>query len=107
MNLNLTYKETIDHLDRYSTDPLVHRLLAMILEKEENIIEGLLEVGMDPEDCRIEGNDGHYLPGPYIRHLRNELDYYEGEARDWEDKYADMKDERDKYKARKIGRAHV
>ena len=39
MNLNLTYKETIDHLDRYSTDPLVHRLLAMILEKEEKIVQ--------------------------------------------------------------------
>ena len=101
MNLNLTYKEIIDHLDRYSTDPMVHRLLGMILEKEETIIEGLLEVGMD-EDGRIEGNDGWYLPGPYINHLRTELDYYEGEAREWEEKYADMKDERDRLKARSV-----
>ena len=102
MNTNLTYNELRDHLDRYSTDPLVHRLLEMINDKEENIIEGLIEVGMDPIDCRIEGDHGWSYPGPYIQELRNDADFYRREMHEWEDKYTDMKAERDRLKSRSV-----
>jgi hypothetical protein len=102
MNSNLTYKELIDYLDRYNTDPMVRRLLEMVMDKEETIIEGLMDVGMDPVDCRIEGDDGYYLPGPYIQKLRNDADYYQRESDEWQEKYIDMKDERDRLKARSV-----
>ncbi len=102
MNCNLTYNELRDHLDRYSTDPLVHKLLEMITDKEENIIEGLVEIGMDPITGRIEGDYGWHLPGPYISELRNDVDYHQREAQEWEEKYTDMKDERDRLKARSV-----
>jgi hypothetical protein len=101
MNLNLTYNELRDQLDRYSTDPLVHKLLEYINDKEENIIEGLVDIGMD-EHGRIEGDNGWSLPGPYISELRNDVDYYQRETQEWEEKYEDMKAERDRLKARSV-----
>lgn len=101
MTSNLTYKELINYLDLYSTDPMVRKLLEYINDKEENIIEGLVEVGMD-EDGRIEGDNGWHLPGPYIRELRHDVDYYQTESNEWQEKYEDMKAERDKLKARSV-----
>ena len=101
MNSNLTYNELIDYLDRYNTDPMVRRLLEYIADKEETIIEGLVDVGMG-EDGRIEGDDGWYLPGPYIQKLRQDASYFEDEARSWGEKYEDMKDERNRLKARSV-----
>jgi len=102
MNCNLTYNELRDHLDRYSTDPMVRKLLEYIDDKEENIIEGLIDVGMDPLDGRIEGDNGWFLPGPYISELRNDVDFFQRESQGWEEKYEDMKAERDRLKARSV-----
>ena len=101
-NLKLTYTELVNYLDMYSTDPMVRQLLAYIDEKEEMIIEGLIEAGMDPVDCRFEGDNGWALPGPYIQDLRNDADFYRREMHEWEDKYTDMKDERDRLKSRSV-----
>jgi hypothetical protein len=102
MNYNLTYNELRDHLDRYSTDPLVRKLLEYIDDKEENIIEGLIDIGMDPTNFRIEGDCGWFLPGPYISELRNDVDFFQRESQEWEEKYEDMKAERDRLKARSV-----
>lgn len=102
MNCNLTYNELRDHLDRYSTDPMVRKLLEYIDDKEENIIEGLIDVGMDPLNGRIEGDSGWFLPGPYISELRNDVDFFQRESQGWEEKYEDMKAERDRLKARSV-----
>lgn len=102
MNCNLTYNELRDHLDRYSTDPMVRKLLEYIDDKEENIIEGLIDVGMDPLNGRIEGDNGWFLPGPYISELRNDVDFFQRESQGWEEKYEDMKAERDRLKARSV-----
>lgn len=99
---NLTYNELRDYLDRYNTDPMVRKLLEYINNKEENIIEGLIDVGMDPENFLIPGDNGWSLPGPYIEELRNEADYYRREMQEWEDKYTDMKEERDRLKSRSV-----
>jgi hypothetical protein len=99
---NLTYNELRDYLDRYSTDPMVHKLLEYISDKEENIIEGLVDVGMDPLTGRIEGDYGWHLPGPYISELRNDVDYHQRESQEWEEKYEDMKAERDRLKSRSV-----
>lgn len=102
MTPNLTYNELLDYLDRYNTDPMVRKLLEYIRDQEENIIEGLIDIGMDPKDGRIEGDDGYYLPGPYIEQLRNDVDYHMRESHAWEDKYTDMREERDRLKARSV-----
>jgi hypothetical protein len=102
MTTNLTYNELIDYLDRYNQDPFVRKLLEFLGDREENMIEGLIEVGMDPKDGRIEGDDGWYLPGPYIEKLRNEVDFYYRESQEWEEKYEDASVERDRLKARSV-----
>lgn len=102
MTPNLTFNELIDYLDRYNQDPFVRKLLEFLRDKEENIIDGLVEVGMDPEDGRIEGDDGWYLPGPYIEKLRNDVDFYYRESQEWEEKYEDAIVERDRLKARSV-----
>lgn len=101
-NLKLTYKELVNYLDLYNDDPMVRQLLAYIDEKEEMIIEGLVDAGMDPDDCRFEGDNGWSLPGPYIHDLRNDVDFYRREMQEWEEKYEDMKDERDRLKSRSV-----
>jgi hypothetical protein len=81
---------------------MVHKLLEYINDKEENIIEGLIDIGMDPINGRIEGDNGWSLPGPYISELRNDVDYYQRESQEWEEKYEDMKEERNRLKARSV-----
>jgi hypothetical protein len=81
---------------------MVRKLLEYIDDKEENIIEGLIDVGMDPLNGRIEGDNGWFLPGPYIYELRNDVDYFQRESQGWEEKYEDMKAERDRLKARSV-----
>ena len=102
MNTNLTYQELIRHLDMYSTDPIVRKLIEYIGEKEETIIESLVEAGMDPVDCRFQTDMGYCYPGEYITELRKNLDFYQEEASTWEYKYEDMKDERDRLQARSV-----
>lgn len=100
--MNLSYNELRDYLDRYNTDPKVRMLLEYINDKEENIIEGLVEVGMDPDTGRIEGDYGWHLPGPYISELRNDVDFHQRESQEWEEKYNDMREERDRLKSRSV-----
>jgi predicted small metal-binding protein len=81
---------------------MVRRLLDYVNDKEENIIEGLIDIGMDPDSGRIEGDCGWHLPGPYISELRNDVDFHQREAQEWEEKYEDMKAERDRLKSRSV-----
>lgn len=102
-NIKLTYKELVNYLDLYNDDPMVRQLLAYIDEKEEMIIEGLVDAGMDPDDCRFESDHGGWhLPGPYIQELRSDADFYQREMQEWQEKYDDMKSERDRLKARSV-----
>ena len=102
MNCNLTFKELIQYLDYTSTDPLVQRLLGYIKDKEENIIEGLVEAGMDPINCSFDYDGYYHSPGQFIDQLRNDVDYHERMALEWEEKYYRMKEERDQLRARSV-----
>ncbi len=99
---NLTYKELVHYLDFNSTDPMVRRLLEYINNQEENIIEGLVQAGMDPINCRFDRNGYYHSPGEMIEKLCNDIDYAEREAAEWEEKYYNIKDERDRLRVRSV-----
>ncbi len=99
---NLTFKELIHYLDFNSTDPMVRRLLTYINDQEESIIEGLVQAGMDPINCRFDYDGSYHSPGEFISKLRNDTDYAEREAAEWEEKYYNIKDERDRLRARSV-----
>ena len=102
MTSKLTFKELVHYLDLYSTDPQIRRLIEFIKSGEENVIHGLIEEGMDHENYLFRDNGDWYTPGEYIAHLKNNIDFYEREAREWQDKYEDMKDERDNLRVRSV-----
>ncbi len=101
-NLNYSYQELVHYLDLTTTDPMVRKLLEYINDKEENIIEGLVEVGMDPISCYFDYDGFYHSPGSMIEQLRNDVDYHEREAAEWQEKYHNMKEERNRLRARTV-----
>lgn len=99
---NLTYKELVHYLDFNSTDPMVRRLLEYINNQEENIIEGLVQAGMDPINCIFDYDGSYHSPGEFISKLRNDTDYAEREAAEWEEKCYRFKEERDQLQTRSV-----
>lgn len=99
---NLTYKELVHYLDFTSTDPLVRRLLEYINSQDESIVEGLVQAGMDPIAYTFDYDGFYHSPGEFISKLRNDTDYAEREAGEWEEKYYQAKDERDRLRARSV-----
>lgn len=83
---------------------MVRRLLEYIDDKEENIIEGLVEAGMDPINCTFDYDGYYHTPGQLIDKLRNDVDYAERDAQEWEEKYYRIKDERDQLKTRTVAK---
>ena len=104
MNLNhLSDDELLDYLDRYSEDPIMKRIVDILLNKQQGIISDLVAAGMDPQDwtfCADYYN--RYYPGQYVTHLQNEISYVEDELKDYQNKYEDAKDEIKQLKARGI-----
>ena len=99
---NLTYKELVLYLDFNSTDPMVRRLLEYINNQEENIIEGLVQAGMDPINCIFDRDGFYHSPGEMIEKLSNDLDYAERESAEWEEKCYRFKEERDQLQTRSV-----
>lgn len=78
-NINhLTFEELINYLDLTTTDPSVRRLIDMLCNDNTNLIKELMDEGMS-RDFIFEEDYESYSPGEYIRHLRNEVDYYSSE----------------------------
>ena len=103
MNYNtLNDLELIRYLDIYSDDPLVRRLVKIMLGEHGGIIDELVKAGMDIDTKEFEGDYNYYSVGDYIQHLRDAVTYHENESNDWERKYDDMREERDALKARSV-----
>jgi DNA mismatch repair ATPase MutS len=104
MNLNhLSDDELLDYLDRYSEDPIMRRIVDILLRKQQGIISDLVAAGMDPQDwtfCTDHYN--HYYPGQYISHLKNEISYIEDELTEYQDKYEEAKDKIKRLEARSV-----
>jgi hypothetical protein len=104
MNYNhLSDDELLDYLDRYSEDPVMKRIVDILVHKQYGIISDLVAAGMDPQDWTFSSdNYNHYYPGQYVTHLKNEISYIEDELAECQDKYQDALDEITKLKARTV-----
>lgn len=83
MNLNhLSDNELIDHIIKYDDDPIRVRLATHMQRVAGAIIDDLERAGMDEVWCNFRSvvNDGQYLPGQYISHLENEIEYLNNQA---------------------------
>lgn len=78
MNINnLTDNELIDYIIKHESDPLLLRLATVMERKTGAIIDDLESAGMDSTYCDFRSvvTEGKYLPGQYISHLENEIEY--------------------------------
>ena len=76
---NLTYKELVHYLDLTTTDPMVRRLIDMIIGGENTLLEHLIEEGMDPVNQTFYLDHEELDPGTYIHHLKRNCEYFEEE----------------------------
>ena len=74
---NLTDNELIDYIIKHESDPLLLRLATVMERKTGAIIDDLEGAGMDSTYCDFRSivNENKYLPGQYINHLENEIEY--------------------------------
>jgi hypothetical protein len=104
MNLNhLSNSELLVYLDKHSTDPLIVRLVNILMEKQYGLVSDLLAAGMNEQTwtfCPDSYNE--YYPGQYISHLHNELDYAKDELKDCEFQLQQAKKEIEDLKARTV-----
>jgi hypothetical protein len=80
---HLTDKELIDYVLKHDTDPIRIRLAGVMERMPGAILDGLVDAGMDDTWCTFE-NTWH--PGDYIHHLRNEIEFYERELMEAQEK---------------------
>jgi hypothetical protein len=104
MNLNhLSDDELLDYLDRYSEDPIMRRIVDILLRKQQGIISDLVAAGMDPQDwtfCTDHYN--HYYPGQYVTHLKNEIDSIEIDLENTQYELQKAEDEIKKLESRNV-----
>lgn len=100
-NSNLTYSELIHHLDLHTTDPMVRRLIDIILNGD-GIMESLVGAGMDPTTHEFQDSYSYYSPGDYIGHLKNECDNLEQELHIAQNEVADLTKECEQLRARSV-----
>jgi hypothetical protein len=77
MNINhLSNSELLVYLDKHSTDPLIVRLVNILMEKQYGLVSDLLAAGMNEQTWTFcPDNYNEYYPGQYISHLRDKLDH--------------------------------
>jgi hypothetical protein len=79
INPNYTYQELVHYLDISTTDPMVRRLIDMIIGGENTVLEQLIEEGMDPVNQTFYHDHEELDPGTYIHHLKRDCTYFEEE----------------------------
>lgn len=99
---NLTLNELVHYLDLTTNDPLVRRLVDMLLAGESVVVQELISAGMDPVEHTFKHDYDTVSPGEYIELLRSDIAYYKEEANDWETQHHKMKQERDRLSARTV-----
>ena len=90
MNLNhLSDKELIQYADKHTEDPLVRRLVDILMARTEGLVTELIEAGMHSVEWTFEYDHMVYSPKDYIEHLLKQISYTEddlwvaqGELRD-------------------------
>ena len=77
--MNMTDNELIDYTIKFDNDPVRVRLATYMDRHPGSILDDLERAGMDPIYCNFRDKDtcNDYLPGQYISHLEDEIDYLE------------------------------
>ena len=78
MNLTiLSDNELIEYIIKHDDDPIRVRLATHMQRVAGAIIDDLERAGMDETFCTFRSvvTDTEYLPGEYISHLENEIEY--------------------------------
>jgi hypothetical protein len=81
MAMNMTDNELIDYTIKFDNDPVRVRLATYMDRHPGAILDDLERAGMDQTDCTFRDKDtcNDYLPGQYISHLEDEIDYLQGQ----------------------------
>ena len=79
--MNMTDNELIDYTIKFDNDPVRVRLATCMDRHPGAILDDLERAGMDPVYCNFRDKDtcNDYLPGQYISHLEDEIDYLQGQ----------------------------
>jgi hypothetical protein len=105
MNLNhLSNSELLVYLDKHSTDPLIVRLVNILMEKQYGLVSDLLAAGMNEQTWTFSPDSyNEFYPGQYISHLKNELDSIYDELEDCQFKLSQAELEIKDLNARTVG----
>jgi hypothetical protein len=104
MKLNhLSDDELLDYLDRYSEDPIMKRIVDILLRKQQGIISDLVAAGMDPQDWTFcPDHYNHFYPGQYVTYLKNEIDSIETDLENTQYDLQKAEDEIKRLEARNV-----
>jgi hypothetical protein len=100
---HLSNSELLVYLDKHSTDPLIVRLVNILMEKQYGLVSDLLAAGMNEQTwtfCPDSYNE--FYPGQYISHLRDKLDYALDDLEDCEFQLKQAKEEIEELRARTV-----
>jgi hypothetical protein len=101
-NPNYTYRELVHYLDITTTDPLVRKLIDMIIGGENTVLEQLIEEGMDPVTQTFYFDHEELDPGTYIHHLKRDCAHFEEEMEIAQNELEDMTRDRDRLSTRSV-----
>jgi hypothetical protein len=104
MNLNhLSNSELLVYLDKHSTDPLIVRLVNILMEKQYGLVSDLLAAGMNEQTWTFSPDSyNEFYPGQYISHLCDKLDHALDDLEDCEFQLTQAKKEIEDLKARTV-----
>jgi hypothetical protein len=93
MDINMTDNELIDYTIKFDNDPVRVRLATYMDRHPGAILDDLERAGMDETFCTFRSvvTETEYLPGQYISHLENEIDYLQEQLKQALDEIEEMK----------------
>jgi uncharacterized protein YdcH (DUF465 family) len=103
---HLTNAEFLDRLYYTSQDPVIHRLIGMVLTPD-GLYNELVSAGMDPDTETFSTKDwtlwgDHMSPGEYIQHLEKTVDYQRQEANDMSHRVDELEQEVNRLSTRSV-----
>ena len=103
MNYNsMTDMEMLHYLDMYSDDPLIRRLVDVLLNTRGSLINELENAGMDPKTWTFKTDWQEQYPGDYIIQLRSDLENAQEDLSELQYRHEELQDKYDQIKTRTI-----
>ena len=91
--MNMTDNELIDYTIKFDNDPVRVRLATYMDRHPGAILDDLERAGMDETFCTFRSvvTCTEYLPGQYISHLENEIEYLQEQLKQAHDEIEEMR----------------